>query len=144
MATLEDTLRRTIALKVTELPMTPARGFSVLSGEAFDWTKVRLWRCTLTHKKPPATKTEYNRRLTVLTVTMLSSEQPTLAKVLECLAADIEASKLTLWDFGTTFAQGRTDVAAQHMHNTCKRTAPRVQKFFGNLWAKIVETIGPG
>lgn len=139
MATLEDTLRRTVVLKVTELPMTPARGFSVLSGEAFDWTKVRLWRCTLALKKPPTSP----KRLTVLTITMLSSEQPTLAKVLECLAADVEASKLTLWDFGTTFAKGRTDGAAQHMHNTCKKTAPRVQRFFGDTWVKIVRTIGP-
>jgi hypothetical protein len=143
MATLEETLRRTIALKVTELPMTPARGFSVLSGEAFDWTKVRQWRCTLTPKKPPTT-VKGTKRPTVLTITMLSPEQPTLTKVLECLAADVEAGKLTLWDFGTTFAQGRTDTAAQHMHNTCKKTAPRVQRFFGDTWAKIVRTVGPG
>lgn len=140
MATLEDTLRRTVALKVTELPMTPARGFSILSGEAFDWTKVRHWRCTLALKKAPTG----SKRSAVLTITMLSSEQPTLTKVLECLAADIEASKLTLWDFGTTFAKGRTDEAAQHMHKTCKRTAPRVQNFFGkDTWARIVRTIGP-
>jgi len=140
MATLEETLRRTVVLKVTELPMTPARGFSVLSDEKFDWTKVRQWRCSLALKKPPATG---SKRLAVLTIVMLSPEQPTLSKVLECLAADVEASKMTLWDFGTIFAKGRTDEAAQNMHNTCKRTAPRVQRFFGDQWAKIVKIIGP-
>jgi len=140
MATLDEMLRRTVALKVTELPMTPARGFSVFSDKGFDWTKVRQWRCSLALKKPPTT----SKRLAVLTIVMLSPEQPTLTKVLECLAADVEASKMTLWDFGTIFAKGRTDEAAQNMHNTCKRTAPRVQRFFGDQWAKIVRIIGPG
>ncbi len=137
MATLEDILRRTVVLKVTELAMTPARGFSVFSDVKFDWTKVRQWRCSLTLKKPP---TE-SKRLAVLTIVILSPERPTMTKVLECLAADIDAAKMSLWDFGTIFAKGDTGEAAQNMHNTCKRTVPRVKRFFGDQWAKIAKML---
>lgn len=135
MATVEETLRRTVALKVTELPMTPARGFSILSTEGFDWARIRQWRCVLTRKGQQAKTTK------ALSLIILSPEQPTITKVLECLAADIAASKVSLWDFGTTYAKGRTDEAVQNMHKTCRRTAPRVLKFFGEQWPKIAKTL---
>jgi hypothetical protein len=138
MATLEDMLRRTVALKVTELPMTPARGFSIISDKKHDWTKVRQWRCNLALKKPP---TKGPKRLAVLTLVILSPEQPTLTSIVEVLAADIEASKMSLWDFGTIFAKGETNEGVQNMYNTCKRTAPRVLRFFGDQWAKIIKVI---
>lgn len=122
---LEKTLSRMkVTIKAKELPGTPARGFS---------SNVRTWRTTLTKE------VKGEEKPLKLTLTILSPSEPTLPTVIQCLAEDIEAGELTLWDFAQQFTKGKTDEAAENMYATCKRTGTRARKFFGD--SKVVRTM---
>lgn len=121
LSELERTLNRMkITIKATELPGTPARGFS---------TNIRNWRVILTR----APKSD--EKALKLSLVILSSDEPTLETVVQCLAEDIEAAELTLWDFAQAFNKankGKADPTTERMYKTCKRTGSRAQKFFGD------------
>ena len=124
---LDKTLNRMkVTAKVTELPGTPARGFSLT---------VREWRVTLSKEVKGEDKP------LKLTLTMLSPAEPTMAMVVQCLAEDIEASELSLWDFAQQYSKGKVDPGMELMHKTCKRTGARVQRFFGDSWVRLTKTM---
>jgi hypothetical protein len=122
---IENTLNRMkVSLKATELAGTPARGFS---------SSIRYWRVTLSKKVKDEEKPLR------LTLSILAAEEPSMSKVIECLAADIEAGELSMWDFAQEYNRGRTDEATERMYQTCKRTCTRARRFFGD--SKIARTI---
>lgn len=115
--------RLRVTIKSREVTITPARGFP---------TGTRLWRVGLER----AVKGE--EKPLRLGLTLLSLHEPTAADIIACLARDVEAGELSLWDFGLAFGNGKTDPATERMHKTCKRIGPRVKRFFGDGWAKVV------
>jgi hypothetical protein len=122
---LEKTLNRMkVTLKARELPGTPARGFS---------PNVRNWRVTLTRE------VKGEEKPLKLSLVLLSPNEPTLPEVVECLASDIDAGELSLWDFAQEFNRGKTDQGTERMYQTCKRTGSRARRFFGD--SKVVQTV---
>lgn len=121
---LEKVLSRLrVTIKSREVIITPARGFPAGS---------RLWRVSLER----AVKGE--EKPLRLGLTLLAPNEPTAADVVASLARDVESGELSLWDFGLAFGNGKTDPATESMHKTCKRIGPRVKRFFGDGWAKVV------
>ncbi len=118
--------RLRVTVKSREVIITPARGFPA---------GLRLWRVGLER----AVKGE--EKPLRLSLTLLSPDEPTTADVVRCLARDVESGELSLWDFGIAFNKGKTDPATERMHKTCKRIGPRVKRFFGDGWAKLVNQV---
>jgi len=115
--------RLRVTIKSREVIITPARGFPAGS---------RLWRVSLER----AVKGE--EKPLRLSLTLLTPDEPTATEVVGCLARDVEAGELLLWDFGIAFNKGKTDPQTESMHKTCKRIGPRVKRFFGDGWAKVL------
>jgi hypothetical protein len=111
-----------VTLKFREHAGTPARGFTLGS---------RCWRVSLERNVKGADKPLR------LSVTMFAPDEPTPSQVVLCLANDVAAGELSLWDFAQSFNKGNTDKQTEHMHATCKRFGPRVKRFFGEGWAKL-------
>ena len=119
MSDLEKSLKRMkITLKTVEQLTTPGRGFTPTT---------RSWRVILS-------KDVGEEKALKLSFIMLSAKEPDVVSVLTCLAKDIEDAKMTLWDFAQAYNRGKTDEGTERMHKSCKRTAPRVNRFFGNSW----------
>lgn len=107
-----------------EVTGTPAQGFTPAQ---------RYWRVALVRK------IRGQEKPLRLTLTLVSPNEPTAERVVQALQGDIKAAELSLWDFAQSFASGQTDDAGtERMHKSCKRIAPRVAKFFGEQWAKVV------
>ena len=107
-----------ITLKTVEQLTTPGRGFTPTT---------RSWRVILS-------KDVGEEKALKLAFTMLSATEPNVGNVLTCLAQDIEDGEMTLWEFAQAYNRGKTDEGTERMHKSCKRTAPRVNRFFGNSW----------
>jgi len=119
MSDLEKSLKRMkITLKTVEQLTTPGRGFTPTT---------RSWRVILS-------KDVGEEKALKLAFTMLSATEPNVGNVLTCLAQDIEDGEMTLWEFAQAYNRGKTDEGTERMHKSCKRTAPRVNRFFGNSW----------
>jgi hypothetical protein len=126
---LEKTLSRLrVTIKSREVLITPARGFPA---------GLRLWRVSLER----AVRGEDKPLKLTLTLLSKEKETPTAAEVIGCLANDVEAGEMSLWDFGLAYNNGKTDPHAESMHKTCKRIGPRVKRFFGDGWAKLVNHV---
>ncbi len=125
MATeLEKVLSRLkVTLKARELVGTPARGFT---------PGVRCWRVSLEREVKGSDK---SLKLSMIT---LSPSEPTAGQVMGQLIKDVESGELSLWDFAQAYGDGKTDEQAERMHKTCKRIGPRVRRFFGDGWTKVV------
>jgi len=106
-----------------EVTGTPAQGFT--PGQ-------RYWRVSLTRK------IRGEEKPLKLTLTLVSENEPTAKRVIQALHGDIKAAELSLWDFAQAFAAGKTDAGTERMYKTCKRTKPRVTRFFGDQWAKVL------
>ena len=119
MSDLEKSLKRMkITLKTVEQLTTPGRGFTPIT---------RSWRVILS-------KDVGEEKALKLSFVMLSAKEPDVVSVLTCLAKDIEDAEMTLWDFAQAYNRGKTDEGTERMHKSCKRTVPRVNRFFGNSW----------
>jgi hypothetical protein len=112
-----------VTIKSRELIGTPSRGFT---------PTLRCWRVGLER----AVKGE--EKPLRLSLTVLSADEPTPSDVVGYLNRDVQSGELTLWDFALAFGTGKTDPATERMHKTCKRIGPRVKRFFGDGWAKVV------
>lgn len=119
MSDLEKTLKRMkVTLKTVELITTPGHGFSPAT---------RCWRVILS-------KDVGEEKPVRLTFTMLSPKAPDIAEAILCLIRDIEDAEMNLWEFAQAYNRGKTDEGTERMHKSCKRTVPRVNRFFGNSW----------
>lgn len=115
--------RLRVTIKSRELIGTPSRGFT---------PGLRCWRVGLERAVKGAEKPLR------LSLTVLSANEPTSDDVVRCLASDVAAGELTLWDFAQAFGNGKTnDPQTERMHTACKRIGPRVKRFFGEGWAKV-------
>lgn len=125
MATeLEKVLSRLkVTLKARELVGTPARGFT---------PGVRCWRVSLERELKGSDKS------LKLSMIVLSATEPTASQVMGCLIRDVESGELSLWDFAQAYGNGNTDEETERRHKTCKRIGPRVRRFFGDGWVKVV------
>lgn len=106
-----------------ELTGTPAQGFT--AGQ-------RYWRVSLARKMRGEDKPLR------LTLTLVSPQEPNAKEVVKALAGDIRAAELSLWDFAQTFVNGEMGEGTERMHKNAKRIKPRVAKFFGEQWGKVV------
>lgn len=111
-----------VTIKSRELVGTPSRGFT--SG-------LRCWRVGLERTVKGAEKPLR------LSLTVLSTDEPTSADVVRYLTSDVQSGELTLWDFALAYGNGKTDAQTESMHKTCKRIGPRVKRFFGEGWVKL-------
>ena len=118
--------RLRVTIKSREVVITPSRGFPPTLG---------LWRVSLER----AVKGE--DKPLKLNLTVLSPHEPTPVEVIATLALDVESGELSLWDFGIAYNNGKTDPHTERMHKTCKRIGPRVKRFFGDGWAKLVTQV---
>ncbi|HEX6826545.1 MAG TPA: hypothetical protein VF077_09555 [Nitrospiraceae bacterium] len=125
MATeLEKVLNRLkVTVKARELVGTPARGFA---------PGIRCWRVSVDREVKGSDKTSK------LPMVILSATEPTVEQVMTMLIRDVEAGEMTQWDFAQAYCNGVDDEQTERMHKTCKRIGPRVHRFFGDGWAKVV------
>lgn len=124
---LEKVLSRLhVTVKSREVIITPTRGFPA---------GLRLWRVSLERTVKGSDKP------VKLSMTVAMPKEPTASDIVACLVGDVEAGEMTLWDFGLAFKSKAEDPQTEQSHKACKRIAPRVKRFFGDGWGKVVNQV---